>query len=293
MFILVAVRYWRTQARWNLGKNSGQKLGEIKLVFIDADGTLVGVGGVPGCVWPAVSRAQDARLELGLCTGRPARAKALDYATRLGEQGFHIFESGAVILKGNRVVHSSILPQDTYLGLLEVSQEHGIPFEVYTSSGGFFVQEAHPDLLAHEELLGVKAHTTPLEALEEVVRVQYVWRSHWAAARRLVAAMKVDLHEATSPIMPGVGFSSVTLQGVSKRAAALWVAKQHGLGLANVAMIGDGENDLGLIQAAGLGIAMGNAHESVKAAAAWEVAHVDDCGLAEALDRLIALPREA
>jgi hydroxymethylpyrimidine pyrophosphatase-like HAD family hydrolase len=48
-------------------------------------------------------------------------------------------------------------------------------------------------------------------------------------------------------------------------------------------MVGDGENDLELIQATGLGIAMGNAPEQVKRAAKRVVGPVDACGLEQAL----------
>lgn len=47
-------------------------------------------------------------------------------------------------------------------------------------------------------------------------------------------------------------------------------------------MVGDGENDLELLRAVGVGIAMGNA-PSVKRAAQRVVAPVEACGLAEAL----------
>ena len=65
------------------------------------------------------------------------------------------------------------------------------------------------------------------------------------------------------------------------------MAGQLGLAdLTHVAMAGDGDNDLELIRAAGLGIAMGNAPAHVQAAADRVVGHVDDAGLADALDAL-------
>lgn len=56
-------------------------------------------------------------------------------------------------------------------------------------------------------------------------------------------------------------------------------------------MVGDGENDLELIRAVGLGIAMGNASPSVKRAARRVVAPVEACGLAEAWTSWGRLPR--
>ncbi len=60
---------------------------------------------------------------------------------------------------------------------------------------------------------------------------------------------------AESPKMPGVRFVSLTRQGVSKLTAARFVAEAYGLSLEEAAMVGDGENDLELIRAVGLGIA--------------------------------------
>jgi hydroxymethylpyrimidine pyrophosphatase-like HAD family hydrolase len=51
-------------------------------------------------------------------------------------------------------------------------------------------------------------------------------------------------------------------------------------------MVGDGENDLELIRAAGLGIAMGNAPDLVQQAADRVVNSVGECGLEQALDML-------
>ncbi len=263
----------------------------IKLVLIDVDGTLFGPTGVPQCAWEAAARARAAGLHLSICTGRPGRGFALEYAERLDPEGFHIFESGAVIVSGHREpVKVSALPPKAYQRLLELSRTHNIPFEVYTAEGGFYRESDHPDLLAHEDMLGFGAELRKLDTVPgQVIRVQFVARpsSAWQTVREAVLALpEVALHEATSPGIVGVSFSSVTASGVSKRAAAEWVAAQLGFDLSRCAMVGDGENDLELIRAARLGIAMGNAPDRVKQAADWVVGTVDACGLEQALDRL-------
>jgi Cof subfamily protein (haloacid dehalogenase superfamily) len=265
----------------------------IQLVLIDVDGTLFGPNGVPPCAWDAIARARAAGLHLSICTGRPGRGFALEYARRLDPQGLHIFESGAVIVSGTgQVVRASDLPRQVYQRLIELGRVYGVPFEVYTAEGGFYRESQHPDLLTHERMLGFSAQEDSLDRLnQKIVRIQFVWRPSptWQKVRAQIAQMPdVELHEATSPGMPGVGFSSVTAAGVSKRAAAAWVAAELGLNLHHCAMVGDGENDLELIRAAGLGIAMGNAPEVVKQAANLVVGTVDECGLEQALEAVVA-----
>jgi hydroxymethylpyrimidine pyrophosphatase-like HAD family hydrolase len=54
-----------------------------------------------------------------------------------------------------------------------------------------------------------------------------------------------------------------------------------------VVALGDDVNDVEMIARAGLGVAMGNAVEPVRAAARLQVAVNDDCGVAELIDRLL------
>ena len=52
---------------------------------------------------------------------------------------------------------------------------------------------------------------------------------------------------------------------------------------------GDGENDLTLIQKAGIGVAMGNAVESLKEEADYVTSTNDEDGVAAALEHLLGL----
>lgn len=59
----------------------------------------------------------------------------------------------------------------------------------------------------------------------------------------------------------------VSAQGVSKKSGVERICRELGFSLAEVMAIGDSHNDLELLKAAGLGVAMGNASDEVKAAA--------------------------
>ena len=70
-----------------------------------------------------------------------------------------------------------------------------------------------------------------------------------------------------------------------KSAALAWVADHYGVALADVMAIGDAANDVGMLQLAGVAVAMGNAKPVVKAVADWVAPDNDAGGVAAAFAR--------
>ncbi len=71
---------------------------------------------------------------------------------------------------------------------------------------------------------------------------------------------------------------------VSKGSGLVFVAEHLGLDLARTVAIGDGENDLELLGAAGYAIAVENGHDLVKAQADWICPAPEDEGIAQVLE---------
>lgn len=259
----------------------------IGLILIDIDGTLTGTGGrIDAAVWPALERAAAAGVHAAICTGRPGFALARDYARRVAPQGFHVFQNGAAVQKADGTLGLvSLLPTSSYRGMVEAARREAAALEVYTPSA-VYLERTSSLTERHAEVIGLEPVVSDLLAVEgPVVRVQ--WVVPFDALPRFASITAefpdLELNTATQHDMPGVAFSSVTRVGTSKVSAARWLAKRLGLGMENVAMVGDGDGDLETIRAAGLGIAMGNATPGVKAVARRVVAHVDEGGLAEAI----------
>jgi len=88
-------------------------------------------------------------------------------------------------------------------------------------------------------------------------------------------------------VVPAPAAVEVVPSGWDKWRAVEHLLEDLGVPASDLMAIGDGSNDLGLVAGAGMGVAMGNAVPSVKAAAGLVVADNDSDGVAEAIERLL------
>src|SRR5687768_10720413 len=86
----------------------------------------------------------------------------------------------------------------------------------------------------------------------------------------------------------GVTVLEVFDPAVNKWEGIIHVARRHGIQPEQIIAIGDDVNDGPMISRAGLGVAMGNARDKIKAVATRVIGHNKDEGLAEFLEELVA-----
>lgn len=93
------------------------------------------------------------------------------------------------------------------------------------------------------------------------------------------------------PVRQREGFEKGELDAIREYSARKgeglrFAAATMGVPLADTVAIGDSDNDLTMIEVAGIGIAMGNGEQCAKDAADWVADAVDASGLAHAFERL-------
>jgi Cof subfamily protein (haloacid dehalogenase superfamily) len=106
--------------------------------------------------------------------------------------------------------------------------------------------------------------------------------ARWGEAVRLVQALPRSLSGDDVPHS-----LEVLAPQVNKGVALREVLLDFRLQPEQVLAIGDGENDIEMLQTAGVGVAMGNAAPSVQAIADWVAPDHDSAGVAAALQRYV------
>ena len=258
----------------------------IRLIGIDVDGTLVGTDGtVHPSVWPAAKRACAAGIHLALCSGRPAFGIALEYARRLDPVGWHVFQNGAsIVCLADEQSRSVTLPADAVAALIAVARRTADVLELY-SDNDYVTESTSAWAKDHAALLGVPFHARVFESLSgAVVRAQ--WLLSPQDAERITASdyPELEIAESTSPVMSDTTFVGLTRAGVSKGAAIRAIAAEYGVAMQDIMYIGDSGNDLSALRVVGCPIAMANADPEVRELAKRTVGHVDDGGVAQALE---------
>jgi HAD superfamily hydrolase (TIGR01484 family) len=257
----------------------------IRLIISDIDGTLLGPdGALPPENIVALGQAAARGVRLAVATIRK-RDSAEQIARQLGSACTLICDGGASIYdeRGARL-HSLSIPLDLARALAALADAHQLPLLTTIDELNYYRPGSHP--AAHIAAQGVDVDSA-LAALDRpparfIVRgelgVDLLMRAFADAPLRFVRHYYADGTLADA---------AITHAGATKEAALAWICRQWELDPADVLALGDAEADIGMLRLAGVGVAVGNAHASVKAAADWVAPDAAEAGVAAAVRRFV------
>jgi Cof subfamily protein (haloacid dehalogenase superfamily) len=247
-----------------------------RLVALDIDGTLLkwieGAGQtyeqVAPAVHDAVRRAHDAGAHIVLASGRSPHgmtriADALDLHVEGEERIWIVASNGAVVLRYPpvEVIHEETF--DAREAVASVLEHHPAALVAVEERGvGYRVNRHFPP----GELTGEMTITEVDDIVAGPVS-RVIIRDPDATAEDFVAlGERLGLH-GTNYVVGWTAWLDLAPVGVDKASGLQHVADKLGVAADEVLAIGDGRNDIEMLQWAGRGIAMGQAIEEVIAAA--------------------------
>ena len=263
-----------------------------KLLALDLDGTTLSAG---LDIDPAVSQAIAAALAQGvhvtIATGRMF-ASTVPYARQLNIHDPVICYQGALIRDPNsgEIFQHVVTPGELAAEAIEMLRERDI-FTIAYIDERLCVAKHRPEL---DEYLqwhpeGIEVVIDPeLAALaRERPPTKLLFVSEPAIIERETARLAEHFAGRLSAIRSHSLFGELTALGISKGSALAALAARLGIARAQVVAIGDHENDLPMIEWAGLGLAMGNAIPAAHAIADAVIPSVEQAGVAWAINRYI------
>jgi Cof subfamily protein (haloacid dehalogenase superfamily) len=270
------------------------------LIAVDIDGTLLDASEeITPAVKAAVRKAVDAGATVALATGRRYRS-ALPFAKALALE-YLICQHGSLVkrVSDNATILRKPLAADVAIetgGLITKAGFEPMYFVDAYESGVdvvFAVEPRRPGMREYAKLnpgiwrVGLDAMSgkpvVEVAAFDDRENLEALQANH---ERRGPAAV------TKSHIMKVTHYSFAGLEIISRDAgkgnALMALADMLGIEHGRTAAIGDGVNDVEMLEAAGMSAAMGNASQALKNIADFTVAANDRDGAAEALDRIVA-----
>ena len=259
----------------------------IKLFVTDIDGTLLPVGStlVPEKNIAAVKKMLAAGVKVVIATGRMHTA-ALPIANQFGAPVPIISYNGAQIKSSaGEVLHAKFLDEAIVLELINFFEERGWHLQSY-SGDVLYVPKRNDLVKFYETMIKVQAVEVGWDGLrariKNVPKLLTVSETSDEALHKLDEAKKFFGGRAEIT-RSAARFTEFMSPGVSKANAIKILAEKFGVDNEEILAIGDSENDLAMITSVGCGVAMGNAVESVKAAAAHITDTCENDGFAKAV----------
>lgn len=250
----------------------------IRAVFFDIDGTLISyrTHAIPASTLRALGMLRDRGIRVMIASGR-AR-----YAMQEVEREF-AFDAvaavnGQLCYVGNEVVRRHPFSRADIQLLAQMIQLEDFPCMV-VGEHALYLTGINADVQAH--FTHVNQPVPPVHGVEYMLEhpvYQFVVYADESVRQKLLGmlttAIPVDAAPMCLDVIPAGGGKSTGMRAI---------LAHLGLEMAETMAFGDGGNDVDMLHAAGIGVAMGNADRAVQCVADYVTDTVDDDGIFNAL----------
>ena len=272
---------------------------DIKLILLDLDGTLLRSDKT---LSEENLRALEETAALGIeivpasgriCSVMPEAVRALPFIRyAIGANGAEVYD-----MREQQLLHRADIPLSLAQRVYDYLDTLPVIYDCYLDGVGYIdnVHFARLDEFITDPVVNrmVRSLRTPVENFRDFItardhplqKIQMYFKDldRRDRERARLNSLFPEL-TATSSLYNNI---EMNIQSATKGDALRFLCRHLGLRCEEVMAFGDMGNDLSMIQAAGLGVAMGNAHPQLLAAADYVTDTNDNDGVAKALEKLI------
>ena len=257
-----------------------------KLIAVDIDGTLLNSKSqLTERTVKAVKSLIDKGVYFVLSTGRPYQGitKFID-ALDLKDMPYILY-NGAMVMFGGEIVYSLTIPAATATEISFQAHKRNST-QICWSNNLLYAESDCEKVRFYKSISGVEpVIVSDLAELSDQGITKFVWYDDKDLTARYFTEMEVLMGDRINVHPSRIDFLEFVNKNCSKAVAMQIILDKLGLERSATVAVGDGFNDLPMLEYAGLGVAMGNADQKVKDKCGYVTASCDDDGLAQFIEK--------
>lgn len=262
-----------------------------KIIFFDVDGTLINFNGElqPSTI-EALERTKKKGNKIIICTGRTMyqiQREVREYADG------YVASTGAYVEYQGKKIYENFMSEEALSKVVEVME--WAQAELSGSGEDFMIMTP-----AYRDILAERFSKYPPKVIEEFMEkgivsdgnwdISKVKRFNYEDSKKSIAQVRERLKDYCE--VAGTSFEEtesesgeIVCKGITKSHGMKILLEYLGKSREDSVAIGDGPNDLDMLEYAGLGIAMGNAREELIKKADYVTADIQEDGLYLAMEK--------
>lgn len=266
---------------------------KYKLICADIDGTLLDDNKklLPE-VRSSLRKAAEKGVKIALVSGRmPAGISSIE--EELGVECVKACNAGTYILQGSQCISSMYLEPEIMKDFYRnIAGREKIPLWIFRENQWFVTDideyiEQEIKIIRHRPGIADIEKLADQWAGEETGPNKLLVAARPEVIRRIQKEIKKQKRRDIDIACSADTFLEVFPKGVTKGTALMKICDRLNIDAAETIAFGDHELDIPMIEAAGLGIAMGNAIDKLKARADFVTKSNNEAGIAYALERYL------
>ena len=271
---------------------------QIKLVASDLDGTLLNKNKeITPRLFDALKKLDELGIYFVPSTGRPFGTVPLAIK-ELPFLKYVITSNGAAIydaVEQKNIIENFLTPEAVD-AVIKIAKELPVITEYFIEGKAYIAKDIYDDLapfnLTESHVTYIKNSRTPVEDFWNEMK-----RNNTVLENINLVFADMELRKETWDRLKALGLASVTAATTknieitslfaTKAKALEKLCEVLGFTRENVLAMGDGDNDMPMIEFAGIGVAMANGEDHIKEAADIIADDCDDFGAAKILEQII------
>lgn len=267
---------------------------KYKLIILDLDGTLTNdKKQITPHTLETILKAEEMGIKVVLASGRPTYGIApIAKRLKLDEYGGYIlsYNGGEIInWQTGELLYKNLLEPEILPYLYQCAKEND--FAIMTYDGEYVVTESPDDQYVKRaslvNVMPIKEVENFLEAVTPRPISKCLIMGEANKLAMLERKMNATLQGCMGVFRSEPYFLELVPKGIDKAKSSAYLLNSLGISREEMIAIGDGFNDVSLIQYAGLGIAMANAQEIVRQNANYITLSNEEDGVAHAIEKFI------